>query len=63
MQMQATEIEQEIRSFLTEKFLFGRTEALNGLRLGQFGRCDEWHLAQALFLILGKMGGYSSTSI
>jgi acyl carrier protein len=29
MQMQATEIEQEIRSFLTEKFLFGRTEALN----------------------------------
>ena len=29
MQMQATEIEQEIRSFLTEKFLFGRSEALN----------------------------------
>jgi acyl carrier protein len=27
--MQATEIEQEIRSFLTEKFLFGRTEVLN----------------------------------
>jgi acyl carrier protein len=29
MQMQATEIEQEIRSFLTDKFLFGRSEALN----------------------------------
>jgi acyl carrier protein len=29
MQMQATEIEQEIRSFLTEKFLFGSSEALN----------------------------------
>jgi len=29
MQMQATEIEQEIRSFLTEKFLFGRSDALN----------------------------------
>ena len=28
--MQVTEIEQEIRSFLTEKFLFGRSEALNG---------------------------------
>jgi acyl carrier protein len=26
---QTTEIEQEIRSFLTEKFLFGRSEALN----------------------------------
>jgi len=29
MQIQATEIEQEIRSFLTERFLFGRSEALN----------------------------------
>jgi acyl carrier protein len=29
MQVQTTEIEQEIRSFLTEKFLFGRSEALN----------------------------------
>jgi acyl carrier protein len=29
MQMQATEIEQEIRNFLTEKFLFGRSEALS----------------------------------
>jgi acyl carrier protein len=29
MQMQATEIEQEIRNFLTEKFLFGRSDALN----------------------------------
>jgi acyl carrier protein len=29
MQMQATEIEQEVRSFLTEKFLFGGSEALN----------------------------------
>jgi acyl carrier protein len=29
MQMQTTEIEQEIRSFLTEKFFFGRSEALN----------------------------------
>jgi acyl carrier protein len=29
MQIQATEIEQEIRNFLTEKFLFGRSEALN----------------------------------
>jgi len=29
MQIQTTEIEQEIRSFLTEKFLFGRSEALN----------------------------------
>jgi acyl carrier protein len=28
MPIQATEIEQEIRSFLTEKFLFGRNEAL-----------------------------------
>jgi acyl carrier protein len=28
MQIQATEIEQEIRSFLTEKFLFGRSEGL-----------------------------------
>jgi acyl carrier protein len=27
--MQATEIEQEIRNFLTEKFLFGRSDALN----------------------------------
>ncbi len=27
--MQATEIEQEIRSFLTEKFLFGSGEMLN----------------------------------
>jgi acyl carrier protein len=27
--MQATEIEQEIRFFLTEKFLFGRSEALS----------------------------------
>ena len=27
--MQATEIEQEIRSFLTEKFLFGSSEVLN----------------------------------
>ncbi|HWO39874.1 MAG TPA: acyl carrier protein [Candidatus Acidoferrum sp.] len=27
--MQTTEIGQEIRSFLTENFLFGRTEALN----------------------------------
>jgi acyl carrier protein len=27
--MQTTDIEQEIRSFLTENFLFGRTEALN----------------------------------
>jgi acyl carrier protein len=29
MQIQTTEIEQEIRSFLTEKFLFGRAEAVN----------------------------------
>jgi len=29
MPIQATEIEQGIRSFLTETFLFGRTEALN----------------------------------
>jgi acyl carrier protein len=29
MQIQAMEIEQEIRSYLTEKFLFGRSEALN----------------------------------
>ena len=29
MQIQTTEIEQEIRSFLTEKFLFGRSEALS----------------------------------
>ena len=29
MQMQATEIEQEVRTFLTETFLFGRNEALN----------------------------------
>ena len=29
MQIQTTEIEQEIRSFLTKKFLFGRSEALN----------------------------------
>jgi acyl carrier protein len=29
MQKQATEIEQELRSFLTEKFLFGRGETLN----------------------------------
>jgi len=29
MQMLATEIEQEVRSFLTGKFLFGRSEALN----------------------------------
>jgi acyl carrier protein len=28
MLMQATEIEQEIRSFLIEKFLFGRSEGL-----------------------------------
>ncbi len=28
MQTQTTEIEQEIRNFLTEKFLFGRSEAL-----------------------------------
>jgi acyl carrier protein len=27
--MQTTEIEQEIRSFLTERFLFGRSEVLN----------------------------------
>jgi acyl carrier protein len=27
--MQGTEIEQEVRSFLTEKFLFGRDETLN----------------------------------
>jgi len=27
--MQTTEIEQELRSFLTENFLFGRDEALN----------------------------------
>jgi acyl carrier protein len=29
MPMQTTEIEQEIRNFLTEKFLFGRSEALH----------------------------------
>jgi acyl carrier protein len=29
MQIQTTEIEQEIRSFLTERFLFGRSEALS----------------------------------
>jgi acyl carrier protein len=29
MQMQSTGIAQEIRSFLTEKFLFGNCEALN----------------------------------
>jgi len=29
MQIQTTEIEQEIRGFLTEKFLFGRSEALS----------------------------------
>jgi acyl carrier protein len=29
MQMQMTEIEQEIRNFLTEKFLFGSSEPLN----------------------------------
>ena len=27
--MQTTEIEQEIRNYLTEEFLFGRTETLN----------------------------------
>lgn len=27
--MQATEIEQEIRTFITENFLFGRSEALS----------------------------------
>jgi acyl carrier protein len=29
MQLQTTEIEQEIRNYLTEEFLFGRTETLN----------------------------------
>jgi acyl carrier protein len=29
MQMQTTEIEQEIRNYLAEEFLFGRTETLN----------------------------------
>ena len=29
MLMETTEIGQELRSFLTEKFLFGRSEALN----------------------------------
>jgi acyl carrier protein len=29
MQIQATEIEQEVRNFLTEKFLFGSSEPLN----------------------------------
>ena len=29
MQIQATEIEQEVRKFLTEKFLFGSSEPLN----------------------------------
>ena len=29
MQMETTEIGQELRSFLTEKFLFGRSETLN----------------------------------
>ena len=29
MQLQTTEIEQEIRSYLTEEFLFGRSETLN----------------------------------
>ncbi len=28
MEIQATEIEQELRSYLTEEFLFGRSEAL-----------------------------------
>ena len=28
MQLQTTEIEQEIRNYLTEEFLFGRTETL-----------------------------------
>jgi len=29
MQVQGTEIEQEIRNYLTEEFLFGRNETLN----------------------------------
>lgn len=29
MQLQVTEIEQEIRNYLTEEFLFGRSETLN----------------------------------
>jgi acyl carrier protein len=29
MQLQTTEIEQEIRNYLTEAFLFGRSETLN----------------------------------
>jgi acyl carrier protein len=29
MQLQTTEIEQEIRNYLTEEFLFGRSENLN----------------------------------
>ena len=29
MQVQTTEIEQEIRKYLTEEFLFGRSETLN----------------------------------
>jgi acyl carrier protein len=29
MQLQTTEIEQEIRNYLTEEFLFGRSETLN----------------------------------
>ena len=29
MQMQAAAIEQEIRTFITEHFLYGRSEALN----------------------------------
>lgn len=29
MQVQMTEIEQEIRNYLTEEFLFGRSETLN----------------------------------
>lgn len=29
MQLQTTEIEQEIRSYLTQEFLFGRSETLN----------------------------------
>jgi acyl carrier protein len=30
MQMQSTDIEQEIRTFVKENFLFGRNEELNG---------------------------------
>lgn len=29
MQVQTTEIEQEVRNYLTEEFLFGRSETLN----------------------------------